>query len=96
MKLIAELKMPQVGSWNGRWSGESEKYTISLGNVKEDRAKELVGDYYYNFGDGWGASVEIREQKHREKVTNKFCGYNWMVDSIKRHGKIKSESITPH
>lgn len=87
MRLIAELTMPNVGSWNGKWTGESNKYTISL-NVSPKKAETIIGNYYYNFGDGWGANVEIRKPKNRERVTNKFCGYEWMTRSILANGKI--------
>jgi len=88
MRLIAKLSMPNVGSWNGKWSGEGDQYTIAF-FVAPDKADKLLGSYYYNFGDGWGASVQIREPlKKGEKVTNKFCGYEWMVDEIKLHGRI--------
>ena len=51
--------------------------------------REFIGNYSYNFGDGWKANVEIREARYREKITNKFCGYEWMIDSIKTHKEIK-------
>jgi hypothetical protein len=86
-RIVAELTMPNVGSWNGKWTGDSDKHTIL---VKGKNAKELIGNYYYNFGDGWGASVEIRKAKPREKITNQFAGYEWMVESIKKHGVIKT------
>jgi WD40 repeat protein len=58
-----ELSMPNVGSWNGRWSGEGRCYAriCKFGRsktTKEQAAKILAGEsFYYNFGDGWGASV---------------------------------------
>lgn len=87
MRLIAELTIPNVGSWNGRWSGEKDKYTKVFSTSK--KMMEYIGNYYYNFGDGWGVNVQIREAEPREKITNKFCGYDWMIDSIKEHKKIK-------
>ena len=90
MRLIAILSMPGNNSWNGKWTGESENYSINVGNFGKTRAEELIGRYSYAFGDGWVASVEIRKAKPREKVSGKFCGYNWMVDSIIRDGKILS------
>ena len=90
MRLIAELTMPNRGSWNGGWSGEQDRYTVAI-KTTDKKAKDLIGNYYYNFGDGWGANVEIREAEYREKVTNKFCGYNWMITSIKKHGLIKTD-----
>ena len=86
-RVIAELSMPGVRSWNGRWSGEDDKHTILVGTSK--KAEKLIGYYSYRFDDGWVAGVTIREAKPREKVSNKFCGYNWMVDSIRVHGEIR-------
>ena len=37
----------------------------------------------------WIANIEIREAEYREKITNKFCGYEWMINSIKVHKEIK-------
>jgi hypothetical protein len=87
MRLIAELTMPNRGSWNGRWSGESSKYTKAI-SVAPKKVEALLGNYYYRWDDGWGANVEIRIAKPREKVTNRFCGYEWMVDSILKNGSI--------
>ena len=91
------LTMPNVGSWNGRWSGEREIYFISrkLGKKKET---ELDDNYYrYDFGDGWsaGISCKIIDSKERTKLKRKssgFCGYDWMVESIIKNGKILIES----
>lgn len=88
MRLIAELTMPNVGSWNGKWSGAADKYTVAF-NVGKKRADQLMGHYYYNFGDGWGANVQIRKPENRERATNKFCGYEWMISSIRNYGVIK-------
>lgn len=87
MRLIAELTMPNCGSWNGRWSGERDKHTVAI-NVAPKRAEELIGNYYYRWSDGWGANVCIRKPELREKASGNFCGYNWMIDSIKLVGKI--------
>jgi len=102
MRLIFELTMPNVGSWNGKWTGANDKYTIAYKPNKVDLKKlpHLIkiidklkqgqnSNFYYNFGDGWGANVEVRLSKHREKATNKFCGYEWMIKSILEKGKIE-------
>lgn len=85
-KVIFELTMPNVGSWNGQWSGRDNKYTIEC-KLPKDKLHLIGQSFYYNFGDGWGASVSCR-LKGTEKATKKFCGYEWMVRSI-----IKNESI---
>ena len=92
-RIIAELSMPNVGSWDGKWTGTKReyKYTINVGKTKKDT--ELIGSYLYDFGDGWTACVTIREAKFRKKVTNKFYGYEWMVRSIKTHGKIEASYV---
>jgi len=89
MRLIAELSMPSNSAWNGRWSGEDTKYTKVFTNSNAKKWREYIGSYRYDFGDGWCARVVIREAEHREKVTNKFCGYEWMISSIKVYKKIK-------
>jgi len=86
--LIAELTMPNVGSWNGKWTGAANRYTKAFSTSK--KMKKFVGSYYYNFGDGWGASIEVRNAEPREKITNKFYGYEWMIASIKRYGDIRA------
>lgn len=88
MRLIAELTMPSNNSWNGRWSGEKDKYTKVFSTSK--KMTKHIGSYGYNFGDGWRANVKIREAEPREKVTNKFCGYDWMISSIKKHNEIRT------
>lgn len=88
-RFIFELSMPSNNSWNGRWSGEGSKYTIAK-TVTEKKAKELKGYYSYNFRDGWVAGVTVRKAKPREKVTGKFCGYEWMVNSIIWHNEIRA------
>jgi len=87
MRLIAELTMPNVGSWNGQYSGANQKKTVVF-STSEKKHGHLIGNYYYNFGDGWGANVEIRKALPREKVTKQFSNYTWMLDEIKEHGRI--------
>jgi len=46
--------------------------------------------------DGWGANVAVEligsvEKKIREKKSAGFCGYEWMIDSILKHGKITTD-----
>jgi len=107
MKTISfELTMPNVGSWNGKWTGADSKYYIiekisdRYLNSKE-HFKTLLekgsDSWYYNFGDGWGANVKAQiidsiEAKKRRKVSKGFAGYGWMVDSIKYHGEILNSS----
>ena len=96
--------MPNTGSWNGKWSGAEKKYyiikTFTNGVFKNTVDKLLDGKtsnrFYYNFGDGWGANVEMqiidaKEATKRRKLSNGFCGYDWMIDSILIKGKITDE-----
>lgn len=78
MKVSFELTMPNVGSWNGKWTGAAKKYwhTISVrkgakGNMSIERIHELLDgkeskSFYYNFGDGWGANVRMEIIDHVE------------------------------
>lgn len=97
--VIFTLSMPNRASWNGKWSGEERLYrqcrTLTKGM---DESKLTGGRFYYNFGDGWGASIttEIVDGARTKNVFMKhadtgFCGYGWMVDSIVKHGVIKCD-----
>ena len=100
MKLAFILTMPNVGSWNGHWSGEGQLYTKvrELGRSKEaiQKAKELDDrNFYYHWSDGWGANVEVKIVKGSESAKLKrkskgFLGYDWMIDSILKYDKILS------
>ena len=89
MRLIAELTMPTAGSWNGRWSGENEKFTRAI-QISPKKAESLIGSYHYRWDDGWCACVTIRKPEYRERVTNRFRGYEWMIKSIIQDGEIKA------
>lgn len=102
MLLKFELRMPNIGSWNGHWTGEKELHArvISFrGKEKQAKAKEILelGSFYYNFGDGWSASISVEkiDSKEAAKVRRKssgFCGYDWMINSICKNKKIISPS----
>lgn len=88
-RIIFELSMPNNNSWNGKWSGADNKYTVSKVLSKKDCELFIGKSYYYNFGDGWTACVKCRLPAPREKATNNFCGYQWMITSILLHNEIK-------
>lgn len=100
MHISFQLTMPSNNSWNGRWSGEGRKYVrvLTVSDAKKTREKfeKLFGNHYYNFGDGWGANVEVKEvtgQEKRKLVKQSagFCGYDWMIDSLRWYGKIMND-----
>lgn len=89
-RIIFELSMPSNNAWNGKWSGEDDTYTVAK-KLPTKKFEELKPRYTYNFGDGWVAAVRVREAAPREKPTNKFCGYEWMIDSILTRGTITAD-----
>lgn len=109
MKTISfELTMPNVGSWNGKWTGADKKYFI-IKKIsdryfnKEEHFKDLrekgSDSWYYNFGDGWGANVHAEiidgyEARKRRKQSKGFAGYDWMVESIIMNGEIKPKKYS--
>lgn len=97
MILSFELTMPNIGSWNGKWTGQGSKYYRHRNISKQQAEKIMQGkeynSWYYNFGDGWGASVSVTkvlagERNKRERISNGFAGYDWMIDEILKHGRI--------
>ncbi len=100
MALAFILSMPHNAASNGRWSGAGKCYAIvkPIGKAKKavERAAALIAQksFYYDFGDGWGASVTVREVGYNEacqlrRQTLGFYGYDWMVKSIWETGEIK-------
>lgn len=102
MILCFTLSMPGCPSWNGRWSGEGRLYAKTwtvTGKTATKLARGLLANksYYYRWEDGWAANVSVREVTSQEaaKIRKKsagFCGYEWMIESIKTKGKIE---VTP-
>lgn len=102
MLISFELSMPGNNSWNGKWSGEGRKYVriVNVGASKKAAAKygALVqtGYFSYDFGDGWRAGVTVTEvdavaARKLRKQSAGFCGYEWMIESIRYNGKILSD-----
>lgn len=100
MILVFILSMPSSGAWDGKWSGDGKLYAkiVNLGRSKKAEAeatKILATRYYrYNFGDGWVAGIEVKEVDGKEatkirRASHGFCGYDWMVNSIRNHGRIQ-------
>lgn len=109
MRIVSfELTMPNVASWNGRWSGEGKKYYVvkkfTEKFLKQDHLKTLVDkgrdNFYYRWEDGWGANVSVEiidatEARKRRKISSGFCGYEWMIDSIIAKGRIEVRKTQP-
>jgi hypothetical protein len=95
-KAVFILTMPRVNTWNGTWTGAGKLYAYSLTHVKYGKTlfPELQEKSYgYDFGDGWYANVKVTfmtpsEARQVMKKSDGFCGYEWMVGSICKHGKI--------
>jgi hypothetical protein len=97
MLVSFELSMPGNNSWNGKWSGEGRLYCRikNVGTTKGARAKweKLIGHHHYRWSDGWAAMITVREvtssaARKLRKDSKGFCGYEWMIDSLARYGKI--------
>lgn len=88
--------MPNVGSWNNKWTGEGNTYILNKSFKKEDSDDIIAkGPYYYDFGDGWTIKITAThytttERNKLKKANSGFMGYEWMVDSIIKHRKIKT------
>ncbi len=90
MKLIAfELKMCNIGSWNGKWTGEGRRY-IEVRRVENNVAEKILPkkSYHHSWGDGWACNIHVTliDSKEKRKLSkhfkNGFCGYGWMIDNI--------------
>lgn len=85
------LSMPGASSWNGKWSGEGTLYARVVKFGKNSKTvKDILdkGYFSYSFGDGWRAGVTVKEVDVKEaakirKHSTGFCGYDWMIESIK-------------
>ena len=91
------LTIPGRNTWNGKWTGDSRFYAKvkSFRNEQLYFAKFKDGDNFgYCWDDGWCANVEIKQVTSKEKQqilknSNGFCGYEWMISSIIKHGEIR-------
>lgn len=96
-KAVFILTMPGVNTWNGKWTGSDKLYARAITHVKYGKAlfpKLEEKSYGYNFGDGWYAKIEVEFTtptiaRQITKKSSGFCGYDWMIDSICKYGKIQ-------
>ncbi len=95
MILLYTLSMPNNNAWNGKWTGNSKSYTDDRKvNIEEGKKILAKAPFFYNFGDGWRAKVDVKQVTRPEaakaaKKSDGFCGYNWMITSIIIHNNIQ-------
>jgi len=99
-----ELKMTNIASWNGKWSGEKEQF-VNFRNLSKGKILELLGGqngtetkyYRHDWKDGWGCNVVVSRSNAKEKRKLKkhinFCGYEWMIENIIKHQNTKEPII---
>lgn len=97
------LTMPGRNSWNGKWSGDENVYAVIRSTRSQKSAAnyaKLIGRHYYRWSDGWCACVECKEVDRAQaaklrKASRGFHGYEWMIDSLERYGKIYASHEEP-
>lgn len=96
-RVVFRLAMPGRASWDGRWSGEGSNYAL-VRELDDARAGQVDGrSWSYGWPDGWRAEVTARVVQDGEtlKPSHGFNGYEWMVESILRHGRIYADHEVP-
>lgn len=91
------LSMPGRASWNGDWSGEERNFTLDR-DLDDARAVQLSGQSWsYAWPDGWRAEISARivPVGEERKLSHGFGGYDWMVTSLLRYGKIYADHEIP-
>lgn len=93
--IVFELSMPGKGSWNGKWTEEGRCYvrTRSQRSVPKDAWNK---SFRYRWDDGWEACVTVTqmpatEARKLERHSVGFAGYDWMIRSIIKYGKIMTD-----
>lgn len=104
--LLFEYGHSKINTWNGRWAGEDKIFAkeVFLSTSKRERLSELGFDlrrgakksFTHDFGDGWVAEITMtvgakKDFKEVMKHSEGFMGYEWIIDSILKHGKIVKE-----
>lgn len=95
MLVSFELKMANIGSWNGRWSGEGSRY-VKVINLSKSQIESILGEkesdsFHHRWDDGWSLNiyVTIIDSKKKRELSkhfkNGFCGYEWMISNIINH-----------
>lgn len=91
------LAMPGKASWDGKWSGDERNFVL-LRDLDDGQAAQLDGrTWSYSWSDGWRAEVSARVVPVGEiqKPSHGFDGYDWMIASILRYGKIYASHEVP-
>lgn len=100
MTIAFFLSMPNLPSWNGKWSGDGGKYvkTVKFKKKELENAEKIIkcGGYSYSWSDGWRAFVSVEvvtptQSRQLTKTSNGFRGYEWMITSIIKHGYITAD-----
>jgi hypothetical protein len=91
--------MPNVGSWNGKFTGEGHLNCIvksyPVDSPIPKKVLSMKHGYRYDFGDGWSVNIKATEITGKEKPKYKkeskgFYGYEWMVKEIEEFGRIRT------
>ena len=95
--LIFTLTMPHAASWNNKWSGDGRKYVRArkYTTAQLNHLPNIINkDFRYRWDDGWEANINVtlvKSSKDKDKLIEGsvgFYGYDWMIDSIVKYGKI--------
>ena len=102
MLICYTLSMPNCASWDGRWSGEGVLYARAKSYTSKSARKNASdilqkGSFCYRWSDGWSASVNVKmvtseEARKIRKKSRGFCGYDWMINEIEEHARIRPEN----
>lgn len=94
--IVFELSMPNVGSWDGKWT-QSDQLFIRTMQERKVPKEYWNRSFYHHWDDGWTACVtttqmSYSEARKLERKSHGFCGYDWMIRSIIRQGEIQYET----
>ena len=97
--IVYILTMPNVGSWNGKFTGEGHLNCSVRSYIKDSpipkKVLSMKYGYHYDFGDGWSVNIKATQIKGNQKAKYKkaskgFYGYEWMIKEIEEFGRIKT------
>lgn len=98
MILSFQLTMPNVGSWDGKWTGSGSPYFRFITLSKKDGIKFMAGEkkknYHYSWSDGLGANVKVKIATSQEKRKLEKIRIGQEVVCIKGGFKAKIGQIT--